>query len=358
MAIVLFAPDAAFQSSLTGLKIWWNYVFPVLLPYFVLVEIAILSGSFQRLGLRLEKLCRKWFRLPGIAGPVMLIGWLAGYPAGAQYTVSALAHNPSLGRNDGEKLLILSYLCSPVLVVNLIAVMFLQDPLAAPLLWVIQFISLAIISIALRLQPAAPFVAAMSPNVQLQSTFPSEMVTPPFGQMLSTAVKKSVQSLFMIGGIMMVFSVGLHFTSASPLAHMLSLGIAEVHIGTYAASELQLNSDLKVALISAMLAFGGFSVHAQVKSIIWRTSLRYQPFLFWKIVQSVTAFLLAYFLWEPYQKLVAPVKPSFSTQSDFNTAGGKGLSTFWHMPTLMFTAICCIGLLALFKWANHYFRRP
>ena len=57
LSILLF-PERAFQSSLGGLTIWWNIVFPSMLPFLMLSEMMNGFGAVRGFGTLLEPLIR------------------------------------------------------------------------------------------------------------------------------------------------------------------------------------------------------------------------------------------------------------------------------------------------------------
>ena len=84
--IVLMAlfPEAALQSALRGLSIWWDVLFPSLFPFFVISEVAGVRRSPP-----------DW-HAPGPydetvisysgAGGFVAMGYVSGYPVGAKLT--------------------------------------------------------------------------------------------------------------------------------------------------------------------------------------------------------------------------------------------------------------------------------
>src|SRR5699024_4557378 len=81
---LIMYPEQAFNSSLKGLKIWWDVVFPALLPFFIASEILMGFGVVHFLGILLEPLMRPLFRLPGVGAFVVAMGLASGYPIGAK----------------------------------------------------------------------------------------------------------------------------------------------------------------------------------------------------------------------------------------------------------------------------------
>lgn len=59
-------PKEAFDSAIVGLNLWWNVVFPALLPFFILSEILMGLGVVHFIGVLLEPLMRPVFNVPGV----------------------------------------------------------------------------------------------------------------------------------------------------------------------------------------------------------------------------------------------------------------------------------------------------
>ena len=98
-------------------------------------------------------------------------------------------------------------------------------------------------------------------------------------------------------------------------------GLFEMTIGSQLVSELDGVSLLQQALVvSFMLAFGGFSIQAQVASILAQSDLRFIPFFFARIMQGIFAAIITLFLWQPIyvdrlSRESMPVWLMFSEQS-------------------------------------------
>lgn len=154
-----------------------------------------------------------------------------------------------------------------------------------------------------------------------------------FGKLLGDSVLSSVQSLMLIGGYMMIFSVLINVLTITHLTELLrpltaSLlgfmnihtdtapfwikGIMEIHLGAYAWSQAQELALLpQMALLSAFLGWGGLSAHAQVAGFQQNTGARYSFFLQSRLVHAVLALLFTILLWKPLQFLLRDTEPSF-----------------------------------------------
>ena len=66
-------PKTTFDAAISGINLWWNVIFPSLLPFFILSELLMGIGIVNALGVFLEPLMRPIFNVPGV-------GALALYP--------------------------------------------------------------------------------------------------------------------------------------------------------------------------------------------------------------------------------------------------------------------------------------
>jgi nucleoside recognition membrane protein YjiH len=125
----------------------------------------------------------------------------------------------------------------------------------------------------------------------------------------------------MVGGFIILFSVinkllfQLHITAALAKAFdillsslsfpdMLSIpfisGLFEITLGSDLTSGVEDATLLQQAIITSfILGFSGFSVQAQVASILAQTDIRFKPFFFARIMQGLFASLFAFILWKP-----------------------------------------------------------
>ncbi|WP_127604608.1 nucleoside recognition domain-containing protein [Paenibacillus validus] len=335
ISIILF-PDLAFQSSLQGLQLWWKLVFPALLPFLILTEMLRGLGALHALGVLLEPLFRILFRVPGIGGFVMAIAFTAGMPAGAA-AIGGMRKDGQLTRDEGERLLAVSHLLSPVILISVVGVGFLHSAPAGLALAVIHYGSALLMALAHRLRAERASEARSVYDTQpgergflsrfwhtLEDARSRDGRT--FGKLLGDAVSSGVQQLFVIGGYMMMFSVLLQaipltgmidgLTSivvavvsdigqgeAASLLTALMTGIIEPHLGAYAMTQ-QVGppgsaSSLGYAALSALLAWGGLSTHAQVRSFTAATDLRFVRFLSARLQHGGIAFVLTLVAWRP-----------------------------------------------------------
>ncbi len=357
---VLAYPSQALAASTLGLRIWWNMVFPALLPFFILCEIVMAYGIAHTLGVLIDPLLRRLFRLPGISGWSFITAILAGSPAGVEVVVK-LRKAGRIDQLAGERITMLSHFANPIFMITIVSVAFLQRPELALFICIVHYISVLGCAIIFRnyhlpkdvtgeqLQDDPLKSIWSKVNMAIHEARQQDQRS--FGQLLGEAVSGSLQKLMMIGGTIMMFSVLLELVAVSGISgffiniirfldHPNSLwttsldpliaGLSEVHIGIYSVTQLEHMSILiKTVLLSGMIAWGGLSVHLQVRALLHGTDIRYSPFLLARAVQSVLSILLVFLLWLPYHRWLSPVVPSFLS----NEAPSLVVDTmvFWDM---------------------------
>lgn len=386
---VLIYPSQALHASTQGLRIWWNIVFPALLPFFILCDIVIAYGIAHALGVLLDPLLRRLFRLPGIAGWSLISGALAGSPAG----VEAVVKLRQAGRIDqlaGERITMLSHFANPIFMITIVAVAFLQRPELALFICMVHYMSALGCAIMFRnyLLPKN-FIVDESMKAPAQTIWTKVIVAihearqqdqRSFGQLLGDAVSSSLQKLMMIGGTIMMFSVLLELVSvtgisglfvtiiqsfAQPHSHSMLVngvnsfisGITEVHIGINSVTQLEHVSIVwKTAALCGMIGWGGLSVHMQVRALLHTTDIRYTPFLRARLVQSILSMLLVFLLWQPYHRWFGSVIPSYQMNEPHSPITDTTL--FWDMYLPWQNSYVVFVILTFMLAAVIYSSRP
>lgn len=334
LCIVVY-PDQVFQSSLRGLKLWWEFVFPALLPFMIVSELLMGFGVVQGLGVLLDPLMRSVFRVPGAGGWAFAVGVIAGYPLGAGITAQ-LRRQGQLHRAEAERLSAISHIASPMLMIAVVGVGFLHSAEAGFIIALIHYASALPVGLLMRLhsvpdasagKPAPPGSAAvLHTNDRLVRRALRRMKEAhsqdgrTFGKLLGDAVSSSIQTLLILGGFIMIFNVLLRIillqlppSSFSEVLGQILPGLLEPHLGAYANSlQSGLTPKLQAACIGMVLAWSGLSVHAQVRSFTDGTDIRYAPFFVSRLVHAVLAFGITLFAWEPLARWLSPAKPIFA----------------------------------------------
>lgn len=128
---------------------WWNIVFPSLLPFFIVSEILISIGVVRFIGVFLEPLMRPVFKVPGAGGFVWAMGMASGFPAGAKLTARLRQEN-QISRHEAERLVSFSNSSNPLFIFGAVSIGFFQDKNLGLLLAVSHYLGNVFVGLTMR----------------------------------------------------------------------------------------------------------------------------------------------------------------------------------------------------------------
>ncbi|MTI96072.1 MAG: sporulation integral membrane protein YlbJ [Firmicutes bacterium] len=308
-SMVLF-PENAFQAAVRGLDVWWNVVFPALLPFFIAAEILMGLGVVHFMGVMLEPLMRPLFRVPGSGAFVMSVGLASGFPIGAILTAKLRSQN-MISKEEGERLMSFTNTADPLFMFGAVAVGMLAYPQIGYTIAVAHYLSSISVGLLMRFHKpsAAPSSAPGSKRQFILIRAAKSLVEArtkeqrPFGKLMGDAVRNSVSSLLLVGGFIISFSVVIEILNASGIVAwiaeifavssdyllLITNGILEITLGCQVASQSSLAMTHKIMAVSGVIAWSGLSVHGQVASIISGTDLDIKPYLVARAIHATLA---------------------------------------------------------------------
>ncbi len=324
-ALMVFS-KTALDSALNGLKLWLQVVLPSVFPFLVASQLVIKSGSVKIFGALLEPLMRPLFNLPGESSLALAMGLTCGYPVGAKVT-SELREKRYLTQNEANRLLAFSNNASPLFITGAVGTALFGSPTAGFLLLCAQIaagLSVGIISgiISRKKYPVTAKTQDPSNKGKLRAAAASpaagtgKNVSAGFSILLGNAIIDSLNTMLMVGGFIILFSViiGL-LTDTGLIAGISGLfegllkqpgmntglwesilsGFLEIVTGLSKLSTVEgLSPALIMSAIGLILGWSGLSVHFQVMSVISKTDLKAKSYLFGKLMQSILAAVYSY----------------------------------------------------------------
>jgi len=364
MAISLIAfPRESVDASIRGLDMWWEIVFPSLLPFFIVSEMLIGFGVVKFIGVLLEPLMRPLFRVPGVGGFVWAMGMASGYPSGAKLT-ARLRQEGQLTKVEAERLVSFTNCSNPLFIFGAVSIGFFGNAKLGFLLALAHYLGNISVGLIMRFygndneekkrtnEQKFSIILALR---ELHRTRLKEQR--PLGRLLGDAVMSSVQTLLMIGGFIILFSVinkllfHLHITAflgqfvefilvSLHLPDVLSIpyisGLFEITLGSQLTSQVQEATLMQQAVITSfILAFSGFSVQAQVASITSQTDIAFKPFFIARIMHGFFAAIYAFLLWGiVYEGLANSDQPSNAIPVSVLETGSWALNTYSYLAQI------------------------
>ena len=320
-------PKDAFDSAMVGLQLWWNVVFPALLPFFILSEMLMGLGAVHFIGVILEPLMRPLFNVPGAGAFAMSMGLASGYPMDAVIT-ARFRQNRLCTSVEAERLLSFTNTADPLFMFGAVAVGMFGRPELGAVIALSHYISSVIVGIIFR------FHGRKQPNTSDNEIagiagIPLRAFRAlikarhddgrPIGQLFGDSVKSSMNTILLIGGFIILFSVFLRVLSVTgltviintmfvslldaigfniSLAPALVSGLFEIDLGAMAASQADAPLVEKVAVTGAIIAWSGLSVHGQVASIVIESGIRMGPYMVGRLIHAGLAAVITIGLME------------------------------------------------------------
>ncbi|WP_127587357.1 sporulation integral membrane protein YlbJ [Paenibacillus koleovorans] len=385
VGLMLAYPNEAWKAALQGLSIWWDILFPALLPFFVISELMLGFGLVHFLGTLLDPLMRPLFRVPGIGGFVMAMGLASGYPVGARLTAQ-LWEQRLVTREEGERLVAFTTSSDPIFLIGAVSVGFFHDVSLAVVLAAAHYGSCFLIGLLMRFhgRKSVPTPMHITEGRQGIGLMKRALIAMhhariqdgrPLGEMLQEAIQASLRLVMVVGGLVVFFCVflemlnvthllrGLAQTTGSALrlvgiplelSQAIVNGLFEVTLGARSAADAGDHLALvhKVAVGAFILSWAGISVHSQIVSLLNRTNLRYWPFIAARLAHAVLATAGVYLLWTPLASVRSAVSAAFpqlgpSLETGAGVGGGAAEAAQYGTGLLPWLYTASIGLLLM-----------
>jgi sporulation integral membrane protein YlbJ len=374
---MIINPLETVNAAISGFKLWYNILVPALLPFFIVSDLMVSSGVMTVLGLLLEPVMRPLFHLPGCASLVVVMGFTSGYPVGAILT-RRLYDDKMLNLEEAEHLISFTNNSSPLFIIGAVGIGMLSAPAYGYLLLISLYAANLLVGVLTRRRAAGNFSAPPASSVSIHMLRQTWKRSRPLniGLIMGAAVKNSIKNILTVAGFVIFFSVITdmfirwgwvqHF--AFVLHRFLSIlklsenmiqawgsGLLEITLGTQIAAACNDHTILaRLIIISLILAFGGFSVLAQIMSITANTPVRFRGYFKARLLQMI---LSGIFTYGGYKLFFAP-----STSYTFVFPREKLLYSFdvWHiaLSCLILSLSVLIGIIiirVILSINNRYF---
>lgn len=308
-AFMIINPREAVIAAADGVNLWATAVFPALFPFFVVAELLINLRFVNFLGVLLEPVMRPFFRLPGCSSLVVVMGFTSGFPMGAILT-RKLYDDKMLTAGEAERLACFTNNSSPLFIIGAVGVGMFNLPWMGYLLAAAHYLSNLIIGLLLRFRPESTPANQHIPDHLFREAcrelYNYEGKPPAPGKLLGDAIRTAITNVMAVGGFIILFAViarmltvwGLMesialsltklmavFNLSYPVAYGISTGLFEITIGSRTIAAAQADMLPKILSVSALLAFSGFSIIAQIMSILAHTPVRLSFYLAMRFLQ-------------------------------------------------------------------------
>lgn len=282
--LLLIFAESAVSAARHAAETWLKVILPSLLPFSILADLLLQSGTAQLLTRKIGRPISGFFGFSHSFFYVFLMSLLSGYPVGARLT-TALYEENQLSREEASLMLNACSTCGPSFLLAGVAVGMLREPRLGLLLLPAHVLAAAVTAAA---NGRIPHMTLHTE--QFLSTRKSA------GMMFLSSVTQSVSGMLIVLGAMVLFSglsavFGelLNVLNPSPILSAMLTGFLEFSAGCEKAASL--SSPLSLLLISFFCGFGSLSVYLQTRAVAAKSGIPDQHLFLSKLMQgSLSAF--------------------------------------------------------------------
>ena len=304
------------SAAKTGLVLWVNSVVPTLFPFFVATELLSHTNFTYYLGKLLNKFMKPIFNVSGEGSFAFIMGIISGYPIGAKIAVN-FRQNNICSKEECERLLSFTNNSGPLFIIGAVGVSMFGNSTIGFLLLITHLLAAITVGIIFRFWKSKANYFFVKNNSYTESK--NNISLSNLGEIIGNSIYSSINTILLIGGFVVLFSVVISIFKTSQLLYILSncikplftlLNIPNEFCGGFISGILELTNGLNIItnihvkkisiniiLASFLLGLGGLSVLLQVWSVISKTDLSIKPYILGKFLQAcISAFYTFIFL--------------------------------------------------------------
>ena len=287
LLLMILDGKTALAGAIEGVNLCFTTLVPSLFPFFVLS--VLLTGALSGQALPFLRPIAKICKVPQGAESLLAIGFLGGYPVGAQ-NVAIMHRAGQISDMQAARMIAICNNAGPAFIFGILGSMF-SDPKIPWFLWAIHIISAFMIGILLPTdadtKPATPLTREIK---------------------LTDALEQAVKVMALVCGWVILMRIILAFLERwflwlLPTAVQITVcGIIELSNGCVRLAQID-SEGLRFIIASGLLSLGGICVTLQTASVTKNISMKlYYP---GKLLECCISILLSYLI----QPLFLPAQP-------------------------------------------------
>ncbi len=304
------------MSAKKGLSLWANSVVPSLLPFFIATELLGYTNVISFLGRILNKFMRPLFNVPGEGAFPFIMGIISGYPVGAKI-VSNFKEQGLCTNIEAERLIAFTNNSGPLFIVGTVGIGLFKDTKTGILLLITHVLACITVGILFRWWKCRKNKRS-SILESHTNKMPSKISLSNLGEVLANSIMNSINTIFLIGGFVVLFSVIVSILNSSgclniickfllPVSNIFGFssnylkgivtGLIELTNGVCSVALIaNKNISINIIICAFLLGFGGISVALQVLSITSKNGISIKPYLIGKLLQGCFAAFYTYLI--------------------------------------------------------------
>ncbi len=309
--LVLFS-NKNLVAAKSGLLLWANNVVPALLPFFIATELLSYTNIVDKIGKVLTPIMRPIFNIPGCGAYAFIMGIISGYPIGAKI-VTNFRENGLCTKEEAERMIAFTNNSGPLFIIGTVGITLFGNSLIGILLFITHLLACISVGICFRFWKSKNnSYKKTNYHTNLASNTSCTVHLSNLGEVLSKSIMSAINTVVMIGGFVVLFSVILSILNNShiltfiaqifsPIFKVFGIqdfrfvtaftsGIIELTNGASLICAIPCKSiSINIIICAFLLGFGGLSILFQVFSITAKSDVSIKPYIIGKLLQAIFA---------------------------------------------------------------------
>lgn len=293
------------SAAKSGLVLWANSIVPSLFPFFVATELLSHTNFTYYLGRILNKFMKPIFNVPGEGSFAFIMGIISGYPIGAKIAAN-FRENNICTKEECERLLSFTNNSGPLFIIGTVGISMFGNSTIGFLLLITHLLASVTVGFIFRFWKHKVKYTSLKNRSYVDSK--DNISLSNLGGIIGNSISSSINTILLIGGFVVLFSVIISIMQTSQLLNILSncfshlfkllnippefssgiiSGILELTNGLNIICNIPCKQlSINIIVASFLLGLGGISILLQVWSTIAKTDLSIKPYIIGKLLHA------------------------------------------------------------------------
>lgn len=280
--------NLVFDTVGFSLNIWITSLLPALFPFFIVSDILINYDVIKYFPKVIRNSIKYLFNVSDNGLVIILLSMLSGFPSNAR-NIKNMYLDKKITKEEGEHLLYFTHFSNPMFILGTIPLILNSNKISKYIL-ISHYLANIILGICLRKYNRV--------NDSNNSNYKEDKHN--FGLVLTTSIRKSLDSVLGILGTLTVFLIMstllINFFNLDNTSSLLVKSILELTSGLKELGSYNLLDKYLLIISSCILSFGGLSVHMQVINELVDTDISYKNYFIGRILQVVLSLGISYLI--------------------------------------------------------------
>lgn len=280
--------NLVFDTVGFSLNIWITSLLPALFPFFIVSDILINYDVIKYFPKVIRNSIKYLFNVSDNGLVIILLSMLSGFPSNAR-NVKNMYLDKKITKEEGEHLLYFTHFSNPMFILGTIPLILNSNKISKYIL-ISHYLANIILGICLRKYNRV--------NDSNTSNYKEDKHN--FGLVLTTSIRKSLDSVLSILGTLTIFliisTLLINFFNLDNTSSLLIKSILELTSGLKELGSYNLLDKYLLIISSCILSFGGLSVHMQVINELVDTDISYKNYFIGRILQVVLSLGISYLI--------------------------------------------------------------